>query len=778
MRTTRHTPAWVAVLCATAILPSAVTAQGTRADYARAERFLGTNVTGLVLNETVSPSWIGTSGRFSYRRQLVEGKQFVTVDPSANTIGPAFDHDRLATSLGMALGTDVDPVDLPFDAVRWIAEGDSMTFDVRNARWQCSVATYECRNVGPAPGNRRFGGGGGGPPISPDGKWQPVVRDYNLYLRSIETGWEMQLTTDGERDYAYATRLPSPTLMVRQGTEEPEQSPTVFWSPDSKRLITYRIDARRAGRLSMVQHAPESQIRPLFYTYVYPLAQDSVLPTAEAMIFDVATGERTPVRMEPTGLQYYGGPGFNWKPDGKSATIVLSDRGYTWRELREIDGVSGAVHTVIREEGDPFFSRYTVMQPEFINDGAEVLWASERDGWMHLYLYDGKTGTLKNQITSGAWVVRGIRHVDEDNRVLYFTAAGREAGRDPYLEHLYRVNLDGGGLRLLTPEDANHSIAFSPDGQYFVDTYSRVDHAPISVLRRASDGRTVRDLEQTNIDRLLATGWKWPEPFAAKARDGATDIYGIIWRPSTFDPSMRYPVVEQIYTGPHGFFVPKTFSAYRNTAQSIAELGFVVIQVDGLGTARRSREFHLFSYRNLGDGGIPDHIAAMRQMAQQYPYMDLTRVGIYGHSAGGYDATRAILMHPDFYKVAVSSAGNHDHRLDKAVWNTQWMGLPIDKHYDEQSNVMQAHRLQGKLLLVHGDVDENVPVSATLRLVDALIKADKNFEMLIMPNQTHSLGRHPYFIRKRWNFFVEHLLDVKPPEDFRIGERVTTSEQN
>ena len=418
------------------------------------------------------------------------------------------------------------------------------------------------------------------------------------------------------------------------------------------------------------------------------------------------------------------------------------------------------------------------MQPEFINDGAEVLWASERDGWMHLYLYDGKTGTLKNQITSGAWVVRGIRHVDEDNRVLYFTAGGREAGRDPYLEHLYRVNLDGGGLRLLTPEDANHSIAFSPDGQYFVDTYSRVDHAPISVLRRASDGRTVRDLEQTNIDRLLATGWKWPEPFAAKARDGATDIYGIIWRPSTFDPSMRYPVVEQIYTGPHGFFVPKTFSAYRNTAQSIAELGFVVIQVDGLGTARRSREFHLFSYRNLGDGGIPDHIAAMRQMAQQYPYMDLTRVGIYGHSAGGYDATRAILMHPDFYKVAVSSAGNHDHRLDKAVWNTQWMGLPIDKHYDEQSNVMQAHRLQGKLLLVHGDVDENVPVSATLRLVDALIKADKNFEMLIMPNQTHSLGRHPYFIRKRWNFFVEHLLDVKPPEDFRIGERVTTSEQN
>jgi dipeptidyl aminopeptidase/acylaminoacyl peptidase len=497
------------------------------------------------------------------------------------------------------------------------------------------------------------------------------------------------------------------------------------------------------------------------------------------MIFDIETGGRTPIRMEPAALQYYGGgPGFQWSEDGRRASIVLTDRGYTWRELREVDAVTGAVRVVVRETGDPYFSSYTTPRPQLLGDGAEVLWASERDGWMHLYLYDGQTGGLKNQVTSGEWVFRGIEHVDEADRVLYFTAGGRESDRDPYLEHLYRVNLDGSGLRLLTPEAANHSIRFSPDADYFVDTYSRADLAPVSVLRRSSDGRKIRDLEEANIDSLLALGWNQPEPFQAKARDGVTDIYGLIWRPTTFDPARRYPVVEQIYTGPHSFFVPKSFSAYRNTAQSIAELGFIVVQIDGLGTSGRSREFHDFSYRNLGDGGIPDHVAAMRQMASRYPYMDLDRVGIYGHSAGGYDATHAILAHPEFYKVAVSSAGNHDHRLDKAVWNTQWMGLPIDEHYEEQSNVTLAGQLQGKLLLVHGDVDENVPVSATLRLVDALIKAEKDFEMLIMPNQTHGLGRHPYFTRKRWDFFVKHLHGVDPPADYRIGENVTTSPAN
>lgn len=743
-------------------VPGRVYAQGTAEDYARAERFLPSNLDGLVLNERVTPNWIGRSDRFWYRRDLPDGEEFVVVDAARNTRRPAFDHARLAAGLASVLGREVQANRLPLERFEFTDDETAIEVWVDSARWRCSLATYECaaaepRSEEPA-GRRRMG-------RSPDGKWEVFVRDHNLYVRSTETGEEIQLTHDGERYYAYATPLPSPTAMIRQGTEEPVQPPAVSWSPDSKRFITYRLDARKAGRLSMVQHAPPDRVRPYFYTYVYPLPEDSVLPTAEPIIFEVGTWRRIPVQMEPIQLQYFGGPSVGtWFQDGQRLYVLVNDRGFTWREVREIDARTGAVRVLIREEGDPYVDTSSGAILRFLDQGEEILWGSERDGWMHLYLYDGRTGRLVRQVTKGEWVVRGIVHVDEKARVVYFTAGGREAGRDPYLVHLYRIGLDGRGLRLLTPEDAEHSVVFSPSGRYFVDTYSRPDLPPVSVLRRASDGALVRELERADIEPLLATGWKFPEPFRAKARDGKTDIYGIIWRPSTFDPSKTYPVVEQIYTGPQGFFVPKSFGrALRNSAQSIAELGFIVVQIDGLGTAGRSRAFHNFSYKNLGDGGIPDHIAALRQMAEKYPYMDLTRVGIYGHSAGGYDAAHAMLTHPEFYKVGVASAGNHDHRMDKAWWNTQWMGYPVGDHYREQSNVTLAHRLQGKLLLVHGDVDENVPVSATLQFVNALIEANKDFELLILPNQNHGFGDHPYFVRKRWDFFVKHLLGVEPP---------------
>jgi dipeptidyl aminopeptidase/acylaminoacyl peptidase len=331
------------------------------------------------------------------------------------------------------------------------------------------------------------------------------------------------------------------------------------------------------------------------------------------------------------------------------------------------------------------------------------------------------------------------------------------------------VNLDGTGLKLLTPEDADHSATFSPSGAYFVDTYSRVDLPPVSVLRRSADGAVVVELERADISRLLATGWRYPEPFVAKARDGTTDIYGLIWRPTNFDSTRKYPVVEQVYTGPHGFFVPKTFNAYRSPSQGIAELGFITVMVDGMGTAGRSRAFHDASYRKLGDG-VADHIPALKQIAAKYPYMDLTRVGIWGHSAGGYDAAHAIMKYPEFYKVAVSSAGNQDHRLDKAVWNTQWMGMPVGEHYVQQSNITMAPRLEGKLFLMHGDLDDNVPISATLQLVDALVKANKDFDLLILPGANHGAGGHPYFVRRRWDYFVKHLLGVDPPAGYRLGE--------
>jgi dipeptidyl-peptidase 4 len=737
-------------------LPAATAAQGTVQDYERAERFRG--LPDLVLNESVSPNWIEETDRFWYQRELVAGREFLVVDPARGTRDPAFDHARLAEALSRETGRAIRADSLPFGSFEYRNGEEALEFGLENAqRYRCDLVSYTCsRLTDPTPDPVA-------PGTSPDGRWVAFVRDYDLYLRSTETGWEVRLTDDGERDRPYATGLANPGVMAMQGTAEPSASPAVFWSPDSKRLATYRLDSRGAGRLAMVHHSPGPGERPLYYEYVYPLAPDSVLPVAEPIVFEVESWKRIPFQMAPITRQYYGGPSFSWFEDGTRLYTAEVDRGYTERRLFEMDARTGEVRTMVLEPGDPWVNSYGSVPFRFLDDGREVLWGSDRDGWMHYYLVDGATGEIRSQITSGEWVVRGIAHLDEASRTLYFTAGGREAGRDPYLEHLYRVNLDGSGLRLLTPENANHSVAFSPTGAYFVDTYSRADLPPVSVVRRASDGQVVVELEEADVSRLLATGWDFPEPFEALAEDGETDIYGIIWRPSNFDDSRSYPVVEQVYTGPHSFFVPKTFAAYRNHAQLIAELGFIVVQVDGRGTARRSRAFHDHSRMNLGPGGLPDHIAALRQLGERYPYLDLDRVGIYGHSAGGYDSTQAILQFPDFYKVAVSSAGNHDHRVDKHVWNVQWMGWPLGEHYDEQSNVNLAHRLEGKLLLAHGDLDDNVPVSATLQLVDALIQADKEFDLMILPNQRHGIGGHPYFQRMRMDYFVRHLLGVDPP---------------
>ena len=373
---------------------------------------------------------------------------------------------------------------------------------------------------------------------------------------------------------------------------------------------------------------------------------------------------------------------------------------------------------------------------------------------------------MKNRITRGRWVVREILRVDKETRVVYFSAGGKKKRRDPYLRDVYKVNLDGSGLKLLTPEHGDHSVKFSPRGTYIIDTYSRVDTAPVTELRRISDGKLVCRLEKADVELLLEAGWRWPEPFKAKARDGKTNIYGVLFRPTNLDPNKKYPVVENIYTGPHGFSVPKAFRSFHKS-QEIAELGFVTVIVDGLGMAKRSKEFHNYSYKNLGDGGLEEHIAAIKKMAAKYPYIDTSRVGVYGGSAGGYDSAHALLTHPEFYKVAVSSSGNHDHRMDKAWWVELWMGYPAGEHYIEQSNVTLAHKLEGKLLLLHGDMDNNVHPASTLQFVDALIKANKDFDMMIAPNGGHGVGGS-YFTRKRWDYFVRHLLDIEPPKGFKI----------
>lgn len=752
---------WTTTLALGALLAfvPALRAQGQLQDYERAARFLPGSVRHLVSLANVQPHWL-TGDRFWYREERGGQAAFWLFDAARDTLAPAFDQAKLAAVLSRLEKTTIAPGALPFTDFQFGPDESTLTFTARDRQIECSLVAYTC-TAEPAPALSPW------EVESPNHQWAAFVRDSNLWLRNLSTGQRVQLTHDGQPDWAYATPLPSLRLMVEQGTEDVRQRPGVFWSPDSSKLATYRMDSRQAGRFTSLQFVPPGQLRPKAYTYVYPLPGET-LATAAPLIFDVPSGREIKVQTLPIAMYFQGGPYFRWSRDNTRLDYTWRARGYKRVEYREVDPATGSQRVLIAEQADVpvdpgqnFFA--------LVDDGAEILWASERDGWNHLYLYNGRTGALENQVTQGHWVVRGIVHVDEKARQVEFLASGREPGEDPYQTHLYRINLDGSGLTLLTPGNANHQVSVSPDGRYLVDNFSRPDLPGESVVRRATDGGVVRVLERSDVSRLLATGWRYPEPFQGKGRDGKTEIYGLIWRPSNFSPEKKYPVIEQIYAGPQGFFVPKTFArALFGSEQPMAELGFIVVMIDGEGTAGRSRAFRDVSYRNLGDGGLPDHIAVLKQMAARYPYMDLSRAGIYGTSAGGYNAAHAILAYPDLYKVAVAISGNHDHRLDKAWWTELYEGYPVGKNYAEQSNVTLAPRLEGHLLLVHGDVDDNVHPAETMRLVDALIKANRDFDMLLVPNRFHGEGGNPYLIRRRWDYFVRYLLDVTPPHDFAI----------
>lgn len=755
---TRHSR-FVRFVFITSLYTASAAAQGTLADYQRAEQFLPGNLRHHAFLADVEPHWIGKSNRFWYRRSRPHGTDFVLVDAEKNTSAPAFDHVRLAVALSQAAKHSYSATELPFSDFEFVDGEKEIRFPVGEAIWLCNLATYECRLDISAPE-------GPTESLSPNNRWSAYVSDHNLYLRDVSTGTVLQLTNDGIAAWDYATPLPSLRLMVEQGTADVKQRAAVFWSPDSSRLVTYRIDSRNAGRFTSLQYVPADQLRPRAFTYVYPLPGE-VLAKAEPIIFEVQSGKRIAVQTPPLELPFQDGPGFEWEADSRSFYYDYDERGYKAKELRVVDAATGEQKVLVREQSDSYVDPGETFF-RFVDSSQEILWSSERDGWNHLYLYSRKTRQVENPVTQGPWVVREVVRVDDKNRRVYFLGSGREKNEDPYQTHLYCVGLDGRNLRLLTPENASHAAQFSPDGRFFVDSYSRPDLAGESVLRRAEDGGEIRTLEKTDLGELQQSSWKFAEPFQGKAADGTTDIYGLIWRPSNFDPSKHYPIVEHVYTGPQGYFVPKTMNASLRL-QTVAELGFIVVMVDGRGTAGRSRAFHQFSYRNLG-GAFDDHVALIKQMAEKYPYMDLTRVGIFGTSAGGYGAARAMLVHPEFYRVCVSISGDHDARLDKAWWNEAYQGYPVQDDYAAQSNVTLADRLQGHLLLEHGDIDDNVHPVETMRFADALMKANKNFDMLLVPNMYHGeSGEHAdYLIRRRWDYLVQHLLGIAPPAGFAV----------
>ena len=633
---------WIVTFFLLAVSPT-VFGQGKLEDYQRAQRFLPGNLRHQVYIADVSSHWIEKTSRFFYRKASPSGSEFILVDAAKSTSAPAFDHARLAAGLSHAAKQDYSASDLPFSDFEFVDGGKAIRFSIDKVQWNCSLGTYECQKD-PSQSERP------NEALSPDKRWAAFVKEHNLYLRDLVTGTVLELTRDGVAAWDYATPLPSLRVMIDQGTENVQPPPAVFWAPDSSKLVTYRIDSRNSGRFTSLQFVPPDQLRPRAFTYVYPLPGE-VLAKAIPIIFNVQSGKRIDVVTASIELPFQDGPGFDWQPDSKSFRYDYDDRGYKTKELRVVDASTGEQSVLLREQSDPYVDPGETMY-RFVEGTGEILWTSERDGWNHLYLYR-KDGQLEAQLTQGPWVVREIEQVDEKNRRVYFSASGREKNEDPYQTHLYSIGLDGKDLQLLSPEKANHSLSVSPDGEFFVDSYSRPDLPGEAVLRRTKDGSQVRVLEKSDATELTKTGWKFPEPFQGKAADGTTDLYGLIWRPSNFDTTKKYPVVEFVYTGPQSFFVPKDFGGTLRL-QAMAELGFVVVMVDGRGTTGRSRAFHQFSYRNLG-GVFEDHVAMIKQMATRYPYMDATRVGIYGTSAGGYGAAHAMLAFPDFYKVGVST---------------------------------------------------------------------------------------------------------------------------
>ena len=707
-----------------------------------------------VFKERITPRWLAGDSRFWYRNDLAGGtKAFVLVDADKVAQGPAFDHARLAAGLAKAIGADVAADRLPFDEVGFLDDGKAIKFRVGETTWRCVLDTYECSKTDEAPpvapvveppsGRRggRPGGGSGGDwgrdrATSPDGKWTAYLKDHDVYARHEPEGAEVRLSDDGREGFAYAR---------------------LTWSPDSSSLVGWRVEPGDDKPVHLVQSSPPGGGRAVLRSRPYPLPGDK-FAAYELNLFDVPDGKKTRPEVDRVDFD---APRVRWRPDGRHFTYLKVDRGHQRLRLVEVDARTGQSRNLVDETSPTFLwtahTENVGIEPvTWLDKSNELIYTTERDGWRHLHLIDATTGAVKNPITKGDYVIRGIDRVDEEAQQVWFRASGRVAGQDPYFVHHYRVNFDGSDLVALTGGDGTHTVQFSPDRKYLIDTYSRVDLPPRHTLRRTSDGSEVCPLEEADASALLASGWAPPEVFTAKGRDGKTDIWGIIARPKDFDPKKRYPVVESVYAGPQGSYVPKAFSPARRFAD-LTDLGFIVVQADGMGTANRSKAFHDVCWKDLKDAGFPDRIGWIRAAAKIHPEIDLSRVGIYGTSAGGQSAAGGVLFHPEFYKVAVAACGCHDNRMDKASWNEQWMGFPVGPHYGASSNVDNAHRLRGKLMLIVGEMDSNVPPESTYRLGDALIRADKDFDLVMVPNADHGMGG-AYGARRMRDFFVKHLL--------------------
>jgi len=745
----------------------------TAKDYERAESFMAYNTAPYIDGGAVRPNWL-PGEKFWYRNLTAQGSEFILVDPAKGTRAPAFDHQKLAAALTGITGKKLEAATLPFASINYTPDGKYVTFTASGKNYKADLQNYTItEDTAPAQqtGGRlgRRGGFGSGV-LSPDGKRSAFIKDDNLWVREVATGKQTQLTTDGVKDFGYATDNAGWTH---------SDGAILQWSPDSKKIATFKQDQRKVADMYLVT---TNVGKPTLKAWKYPLPGEEI-PMIHRVIIDVDNPKVVMLKVAPdphraTLSDDISSSGtlddVNWSADGSQLAFVSTSRDHKIEKVRIANATTGDVREVFQETvPTQYESGWGSINWRFLPKTNEIIWFSERDNCGHLYLYNAATGKLKNQITKGNWVVTRIVKVDEKSRLIYLLAGGREAG-NPYFSHLYKVGFDGKKVTLLTPEEGNHQISFSPTESYFVDTYSQPNVAPVTVMRNLN-GKLVAKVQQTDVSRLTATGWKAPMPITVKAHDGKTDLYGLMFTPTKLDASKKYPIINYIYPGPQGGSVGSwSFTASRGDHQALAELGFVVVLIEGTSNPLRSKSYHDMNYGNIADNTLTDQISGMQQLAQKYPYIDINRAGIWGHSGGGFATAAAMFRYPDFFKVGISESGNHDNRNYEDDWGERYIGLLTKNangksNYEDQANQNFAQNLKGKLMLAHGMMDDNVPPYNTLLVVEALEKANKDYDLVIFPNSPHGYGPYsPYMMRRRWDYFVKNLLGAEPPKEYQL----------
>jgi Tol biopolymer transport system component/dienelactone hydrolase len=748
----------------------------TDKDYAHAESFLSYNTEQLVDHGRVTPNWL-PGDKFWYRVLTPQGSEFILVDPVKKTREQAFDQQKLAAAISTATGKTYEANKLPFRTLSFSDDLKSISFAADGKSWKCDLQTYQCTpdnamvGQGTAHSRRR---GGGDEVASPDGSQVAYIKDYNLWVRNIKTGKETQLTTDGIKDFGYATD---------NAGWKSSDGPIVRWSPDSKKIATFKQDQRNVGDMYLVS---TNVGHPTLKSWKYPLPGDKEIAMITRVIINVDEPKVINIQVAPdphraTLSDDIASSGtfddVDWTADASKLAFVSTSRDHKQEKFRIADAATGAVKEVFEETvATQYESGQGAINWRYLAKTNEIIWFSERDNWGHLYLYDALTGKVKNQITKGDWAVTELLKVDEKNRLIYFLADGQEPS-NPYFTQLYKVDFNGKGLTLLSPGEGNHQITLSPGENYFMDSYSKADVPPVTVLRDLN-GKLISTLEKTDISRLQASGWKAPIPVTLKAHDGQTDIYGLMYVPTQLDPNKKYPIINNIYPGPQGGSVGSwAFASAHGDCQALAELGFVVVQIEGTSNPLRSKSYHDMNYGHMSENTLPDQVTAMQQLAQKYSYIDINKAGIWGHSGGGFATAAAMFRFPEFFKVGISESGNHDNRNYEDDWGERYIGLLTPQadgvsNYEAQANQNYAKNLKGKLMLAHGLMDDNVPPYNTLLVIEALEKANKDYDLVVFPNNAHGYGQNSYYMmRRRWDYFVKNLAGAETPKEYVLKSK-------